>query len=155
MNQKKMYALISHYDTYFKQDDCRLLHSVVMEPHIDALLYAPNEAYPFWKLVNAGASDYKMSAPRGALGKRNEYMMFIDASEDMDDQETAVCLQVVLLNRAETDMLRSTPSSSATSYTPMTETAILSARERDAISSNIIPMILKIVREIHGRFLTI
>lgn len=45
MNQKKMYALISHYDTYFKQDDCRLLHSVVMEPHIDALLYAPNEAY--------------------------------------------------------------------------------------------------------------
>lgn len=41
MNQKKMYALISHYDTYFKQDD----------------------------------------------------------------QETAVCLQVVLLNRAETDRL--------------------------------------------------
>jgi len=105
MSQKKMYALISHYDTYFKQDDCRLLHSVVMEPHIDALLYAPNEAYPFWKLVNAGASEYKMSAPRGALGKRNEYMMFIDASEDMDDQETAVCLQVVLLNRAETDRL--------------------------------------------------
>ncbi len=105
MNQKKMYALISHYDTYFKQDDCRLLHSVVMEPHIDALLYAPNEAYPFWKPVNAGASEYKMSAPRGALGKRNEYMMFIDASEDMDGQETAVCLQVVLLNRAETDRL--------------------------------------------------
>lgn len=105
MNQKKMYALISHYDTYFKQDDCRLLHSVVMEPHIDALLYAPNEAYPFWKLVTAGTSDYKMSAPRGVLGKRNEYMMFIDASEDMDDQETAVCLQVVLLNRAETDRL--------------------------------------------------
>lgn len=47
MNQKKMYALISHYDTYFKQDDCRLLHSVVMEPHIDALLYAPNELTPF------------------------------------------------------------------------------------------------------------
>ena len=55
--------------------------------------------------VTAGASDYKMSAPRGALGKRNEYMMFIDASEDMDDQEAAVCLQVVLLNRAETDRL--------------------------------------------------
>ena len=105
MSQKKMYSLISQYDTYFKQDDCRLLHSVVMEPHIDALLYAPNEAYPFWKPVTAGASDYKMSAPRGALGKRNEYMMFIYASEDMDDQETAVCLQVVLLNRAETDRL--------------------------------------------------
>ena len=60
---------------------------------------------PFWKLVTAGASDYKMSAPRGALGTRNEYRMFIDASEDMDDQETAVCLQVVLLNRAETDRL--------------------------------------------------
>lgn len=48
-----------------------MLHSVVMEPHIDALLYAPNEAYPFWKPVTAGASDYKMSSPRGALGKRN------------------------------------------------------------------------------------
>lgn len=89
MNQKEMDTLIKHYDTYFKQDDCRVLHPVVMEPHIDALLYAPNEAYPFWKLVTAGASDYKMNAPKGALGNRNEYMMFIDASEDMDDQETA------------------------------------------------------------------
>ena len=34
MNQKEMDTLIKHYDTYFKQDDCRVLHPVVMEPHI-------------------------------------------------------------------------------------------------------------------------
>lgn len=123
-----------------------------MEPHIDALLYAPNEAYPFWKLVTAGASDYKMSAPRGALGKRNEYMMFMTWTTK---RPPCACRSCFLTGQRQTGLLRSAPSSSATSYTPMTETAILSARERDAISSNIIPMILKIVREIHGRFLTI
>jgi hypothetical protein len=32
-----------------------------------------------------GASDFKMSAPKHALGDRNEYMMFVDASEDLTD----------------------------------------------------------------------
>lgn len=89
MNQKEMDTLTKHYDTYFRQSNCKVLHPVVMKPHIDALLYAPNEDYPFWKLVTMGASDYKMSAPKGALGNRNEYMMFIDKDENMDDPEVA------------------------------------------------------------------
>lgn len=87
MNQNEMDKLINHFDTYFHQSDCTVLHPIVMEPHIDALLYKPNDAYPYWKLVTMGASDYKMPAPRNTLGNRNEYMMFIDPSEDMTNQE--------------------------------------------------------------------
>lgn len=89
MKQKEMDKLMRHFDTYFHQDDCTVLHPIVMEPHIDALLYKPNEAYPYWKLVTMGASDYKMPAPNNALGNRNEYIMFIDPSEDMTDKEVA------------------------------------------------------------------
>ena len=89
MKQKEMDKLVKHFDTYFHQDDCTVLHPIVMEPHIDALLYKPNEAYPYWKLVTMGASDHKMPAPKNALGDRNEYIMFIDPSEDMTDKEVA------------------------------------------------------------------
>ena len=87
MNQKEMDKLTKHFDTYFHQSDCTVLHPIVMEPHIDALLYKPSDAYPYWKLVTMGASDYKMPAPKNTLGNRNEYMMFIDPSEDMTNQE--------------------------------------------------------------------
>lgn len=87
MKQKEMDKLIEHFDTYFRQSDCVVLHPAVMEPHIDALLYRPNDAYPYWKLVTMGASDYKMPAPKYSLGNRNEYVMFIDPSEDMNNQE--------------------------------------------------------------------
>jgi len=89
MVQREMEKLTKHFDKYFRQSDCTVIHPIVMEPHIDALLYKPNEAYPFWKLVTMGASDYKMPAPRKTLGDRNEYIMFIDPSEDMTDQEVA------------------------------------------------------------------
>lgn len=89
MTQKEMDKLTEHFNAYFHQDDCMVLHPVAMEPHIDALIYAPNEDYPFWKLVTMGASDIKMNAPKGALGNRNEYMMFIDPEVDMNDSETA------------------------------------------------------------------
>lgn len=169
MKRNEMDRLIKHFDRYFRQSDCMVLHPEGMEPHIDALLYEPNGAYPCWKLVTMGASDYKMPAPEGSLGSRNEYIMFIDPSVDMKDPElanwyfgkligiarypiesgtfisyghsvewggeegeemvsaylempqlvedvgvlrcklgllkTAICLQVVLLNRAETDKL--------------------------------------------------
>lgn len=89
MNQKQMDTLTRHFDTYFHQSDCTVLHPLELEPHIDALLYKPNDAYPFWKLVTMGASDYKMPAPKNALGDRNEYMMFIDPDEDMTNQEVS------------------------------------------------------------------
>ena len=89
MNQREMDKLTRHFDKYFGQNDCTVLHPIVMEPHIDALLYRPNDAYPFWKMVSMGASDYKMPARMKTLGDRNEYIMFIDPSEDMTDQEVA------------------------------------------------------------------
>ena len=89
MKKKEMDALIRHFDTYFRQNDCTVLHPIEMEPHIDALLYKPNEAYPFWKLATMGASDYKMPTPKYAIGDRNEYVLFIDPSEDMTDSDVA------------------------------------------------------------------
>ena len=86
MKQKEMDRLIAHFDRYFCQSDCTVLHATDgILPHIDVLLYAPNETYPFWKLVTTGASDYRMPAPKHSLGNRNEYMMFVDASEDLTD----------------------------------------------------------------------
>ena len=89
MKPKEMDKLIQHFDTYFKQSEPTVLHPIVMEPHIDALVYKPNEAFPYWKMVTMGASDYKMSAPINSLGNRNEYMMFIDPSEDLTDKEVS------------------------------------------------------------------
>lgn len=90
MTQRESEKLIRHFDTYFEQTDCTILHPTIpMNPHVDGLLYKPNEKYPYWKLVTMGASDYKMPAPKNALGNRNEYIMFIDAGEDMMDPATA------------------------------------------------------------------
>lgn len=89
MHPKEMEKLTQHFNTYFHQDDCMVFHPFTADPHIDVLLYKPNDAYPYWKLVTMGASDFKMPAPKSSLGNRNEYMMFIDPSEDMTDQEIA------------------------------------------------------------------
>jgi len=89
VKQREMDILTKHFDTYFGQNDCKVLHPVVMEPHVDALLYKPNDAYPYWKLVTMGASDYKMAANGPSLGNRNEYIMFIDPEENMEDSEVA------------------------------------------------------------------
>ena len=89
MNTKEMDKLIRHFDAYFGQSEPTVLHNEGMVPHIDVLVYKPNEKYPYWKLCTMGASDYKMSAPKHALGDRNEYMMFVEAEEDMTDREVA------------------------------------------------------------------
>lgn len=89
MKQNDMVKLTNHFDYYFHQNDSRILHPVVMEPHIDALLYEPNEAYPFWKMVTMGASDYKMPVKKAKLGNRNEYIMFIDSNEDLTNIDIA------------------------------------------------------------------
>lgn len=89
MKIEEMDKLTQHFNKYFLQSDCLVLHVGTMDPHIDALLYKPNEAYPYWKLVTMGAGDYRMPAPKMALGNRNEYMMFIDPEEDMLNTEIA------------------------------------------------------------------
>ena len=87
MRTKEMETLTRHFDTYLRQSDSKVLHPADMEPHIDALVYEPNDDYPFWKLVTVGASDFKMNAPQGAIGNRNEYIMFIDKDENLNDPE--------------------------------------------------------------------
>ena len=88
MNTREMDKLTEHFDMYFEQKDSTVLHSLIAEPHIDALLYPPSGKYPFWKLATMGASDCKMNTPKGFIGDRNEYMMFIHPDEDMTDHET-------------------------------------------------------------------
>ena len=52
MKTKKMNKLIKHFDFYFEQNDCMVIHPIVDDGfHIDVLLYKPTEKYPFWKLV--------------------------------------------------------------------------------------------------------
>ena len=79
MKLREMEKLTAHFDAYFGQTDSMVLHPVAeMQPHIDTLLYAPNEAYPYWKLVTMGASDYRMPQKKAPLGDRNEYIMLVD-----------------------------------------------------------------------------
>jgi hypothetical protein len=104
MTQIEMDKLMQHFEFYFHQNDCVVVHPVGMEPHIDALLYKPNDMYPYWKLVTMGASDHEMQAPTNALGNRNEYIMFIDPSEDMTSFETVCWYYQKLLKVANYSM---------------------------------------------------
>ena len=99
MNTNKMDKLMAHFSKYFEQGDPIILHPINMKPHIDVLKYEPTEKYHFWKLVTMGASDYKMNG-KNSLGNRNEYMMFIDADEDLDDQDTLNWYRAQLLEVA-------------------------------------------------------
>lgn len=91
MKTKEMDKLIQHFDTYFEQDDSTVLHPIIDDGlHIDVLMYAPNEKYPFWKLVTMGASDYKMPPIQNTVGQYNEYIMFVDAETDLTDKETLI-----------------------------------------------------------------
>lgn len=81
---------IKHINSYLGQDDVNVIHSG--NPYISnisLLKYPPTEKYPFWKLVTMGASDFRMPKLPGSLGDRNEYIMFIDPSVDMNDLEVA------------------------------------------------------------------
>lgn len=87
MKNKEMDKLMAHFDTYFQQEDCTVIHPIVDEGiHIDVLLYPPNTAYPYWKLATMGASDIQMKNT-SALGDRNEYIMFVDKNEDLKNPE--------------------------------------------------------------------
>lgn len=87
MTLRELDRLTKHYDTYFQQSDCKVMHPLKGKVHIDGLLYEPDEKYPFWKLATAGASDIKMPPVKNTLANRNEYMMFIDPKEDMMDPD--------------------------------------------------------------------
>ena len=89
MKIKEMEKLTKHFDQYFEQNDCRVLHSTLQtELHVDILLYKPTEKYPFWKLATMGASDYKMPKIRNTIERSNEFIMFVDQAVDLKDKET-------------------------------------------------------------------
>ncbi|MBE6595377.1 MAG: suppressor of fused domain protein [Ruminococcaceae bacterium] len=88
MNVKEMDKLTAHFNQYFEQDDCLVVHPIVDDGrHIDVLLYAPTEEYPFWKLATMGASDYLMPKIPNTVGRRNEYIMLVDKDIDLKDKE--------------------------------------------------------------------
>lgn len=95
MNTDAMEKLIAHFERCFGQETDTVLHSTAgTDPHIDVLVFAPTQKYPFWKLCTMGASDCKMPKREGVrYGKTaspyNEYVMFLDPSlrveKDSDD----------------------------------------------------------------------
>lgn len=88
MKVREMDKITSHFDKYFEESDCTVLHPVVDNGfHIDVLVYKPSEKYPFWKLVTMGASDYKMPKIANTFGFFNEYIMFVDKDEDLNDKD--------------------------------------------------------------------
>ena len=88
MKVKEMDKIINHFDKYFEQTDSMVIHPIVDNGfHVDVLLYKPNDKYPFWKLVTMGASDYKMPKISNTFGLFNEYIMFVDKEEDLNDRE--------------------------------------------------------------------
>lgn len=95
-----MIKLAKHYDKYFRQTDAIVLHPCAEEKlHIDALLYKPTDLYPFWKLATMGAGEFAMNG-KNSLGNRNEYMLFIDPSVDMEDKVTASKYYDILIRTA-------------------------------------------------------
>lgn len=88
MKVKEMDKLVRHFDTYFEQSDCMVVHPIVDNGfHIDILLYKPSEKYPFWKLVTMGASDYKMPKIANTISLFNEYVMFVDQDVNLNDKQ--------------------------------------------------------------------
>ena len=89
MTVKEMERLTKHFDTHFEQSDSLVLHPIIdYGYHVDVLLYKPSKKYPFWKLVTMGASDYKMPKAPNTIGLFNEYIMFVDKDENLDDMDT-------------------------------------------------------------------
>ncbi len=87
MKVREMDKLTAHFDRYFEQENEHVLHPIVDNGfHVDVLIYEPTKKYPFWKLVTMGASDYKMPKIPNTIGNRNEYIMFVDADEDLHDK---------------------------------------------------------------------
>jgi hypothetical protein len=90
MKIREMDKLTNHFDTYFEQSDCMVMHPIVDDGfHVDMLIYKPTAKYPFWKLATLGASDYKMPKISNTIGLYNEYIMFVDKNVDMTDKTVA------------------------------------------------------------------
>lgn len=101
MKNKELNKLIDHLQFYFHQEIKKIYVSDEQsELNIEFLLFEPNEDYPFYKVVTAGASDYQMPESNGSLPNRNEYMIFL--SEDFDISSNEFNLYLSFLNYVAT-----------------------------------------------------
>ena len=87
MKTKEMERVIAHFNKYFEQSDPLVYHTETENPHVDVLVYPPAGAYPFWKLVSMGASDFAMPEKKPELGDRNEYILQVGPEEDLTDRK--------------------------------------------------------------------
>ncbi|MCR4577611.1 MAG: suppressor of fused domain protein [Clostridiales bacterium] len=106
LTKEQMDKFTVHCDAYLGQSDSLVIHSTLNFPlHVDILLYKPTKNLPYWKMITMGASDFRMPIngyyPFGnQYGDRNEYIIFIDKSEDLSDYNTAVAYARHLLQVA-------------------------------------------------------
>ena len=91
---EQMDLFTSHCDEYLGQDNSLVLHPIISDSslHVDVLLYKPTADLPYWKMVTMGASDYRMPVDdhypfADQYGDRNEYIIFIDGSEDLENRD--------------------------------------------------------------------
>lgn len=102
MNQKKFDKLYQHYLKYFGADkESMIFHTLVDNPgslHIDVVHLPPTEDRPFQVLATIGASEHAMRPKPHSLTDRNEYVTFVPADWDLNDEKyrwVLVLLQAV------------------------------------------------------------
>ena len=88
MKKKELNNLIGHFQYCFNQE-CSKIYTTDNDDElkVDFLLFEPNEDFPFYKVVTAGASDYQMPEGNGSLPNRNEYMIFLSKDFDISSNE--------------------------------------------------------------------
>lgn len=100
MNAKKFDKLYQHYIKYFgAEKEPMIFHTMVDAPgslHIDVVHLAPTKDRPFQVLATIGASDYAMRPKPHNLTNRNEYVTFLPADWDLNNEKYRWVL--ILLN---------------------------------------------------------
>ena len=88
MKKKELNNLIGHFQYCFNQE-CSKIYTTDNDDElkVDFLLFEPNEDFPFYKVVSAGASDYQMPQSNGLLPNRNEYIIFLSKDFNIQSDE--------------------------------------------------------------------
>lgn len=87
MNYNQIKKILNHYNKFFNSETYFSFSPISqnLKLKITILVYEPNEKFPFWKLCTIGASDYKMKKSKDIIGNFNEYVMFVDKNEKLDE----------------------------------------------------------------------
>lgn len=92
MKQKHYDALEMHYNHYFQvidpEKEINILHPMQDDGfHVDIAIYAPNKNRSYKILATMGASDYAMKGKAGSLSNRNEFITFVPADWDYQNEK--------------------------------------------------------------------